>query len=443
MRITFIRPGLTGAKMADALEPIVFALLANLTPPDVEMTLYDDRIEAIPSEEPTDLVALSVETFTARRAYAIAARYRERDIPVVMGGFHPTLCPEEALRHTDSIVIGEAENVWAQVVQDAQDGRLQPRYQAEPPADPLHITFDRRIFQGKRYPPIRLVQWGRGCGHECDFCAIQLFYQRRTTQRPVADVVAEIERSRAKYALFVDDNLLAHPTGLRDLAEALIPLKFTWAAQISLNVARDPQLLRLLARSGCCAVLIGFESLHPDNLRQMHKSWNRSFQEYDAAIKAFYDHGIMICGTFVFGYDHDTPDSFKYCLEFTLRHKLCLAHFNPLIPYPGTALYDRLHQEGRLINNPWWLSPDFRYGQAMFHPRGMTADELTEGCFGARKDFNSINAILRRAFHFNANCKNWKHAWLYALANWISRTEIYHKQGALLGHETDLDQESL
>ncbi len=439
MKITFIRPGLTGAKMADALEPIVFALLAGLTPPGIDVALYDDRVESIPFEEATDLVALSVETFTARRAYAIAARYRERGVPVVMGGFHPTLCPNEVAQYAASIVIGEAENVWPQVVLDAQHGRLRPRYQGTPPENPLRISFDRRIFQGKRYPPIRLVQWGRGCAHECDFCAIQTFYQRRTSRRPIADVIAELIESRARYVLFVDDNLFAHPAELRELAEAMTSLKITWATQISLNVARDPHLLHALSRSGCCAALIGFESLDPENLRQMRKSWNRSFQEYEDAIRAFYDHGIMVCGTFVFGYDYDTPDSFKYCLEFTLRHKLCLAHFNPLIPYPGTALYARLRKEARLIHDPWWLAPDFRYGQAMFHPRGMTADQLTDGCFHARTDFNAMHSILRRAIPPTANLKNWKHAWLYALTNWMTRTEIYHKQGATLGYEIDID----
>lgn len=439
MKITFIRPGLTGAKMADALEPLVFALLTALTPPDVEVVFYDDRIERIPFDEPTDLAALSVETFTARRAYAMAARYRARGVPVVLGGFHPTLCPDEAGRHATAIVIGEAEHVWPQVVQDARTGKLRPRYQGAPLENPSRISFDRRIFRDNRYPPIRLVEWGRGCAHECDFCAIQTFYQRRTSRRPIADVIAELIACHARYVLFVDDNLFAHPVELRALLEALIPLKLTWAAQISLNVARDPDLVRLLARSGCCAVLIGFESLNADNLRQMRKGWNRTFQEYDVAIQAFYAHGIMVCGTFVFGYDYDTPEAFRQCLEFVLQHKFCLAHFNPLIPYPGTALYVRLRQEGRLINDPWWLTPDFRYGQAMFQPLGMTAQELTAGCFWARTQFNALSAIVKRAMPPSANLKNWRQAYLYALANWMTRTEIHRKQGAALGDEVNLD----
>ena len=133
------------------------------------------------------------------------------------------------------------------------------------------------------------------------------------------------------------------------------------------------------------------------------KSWNRFVQTYETAIKTFYDHGIMICGTFVFGYDHDTPESFERCVEFTLRWKLFLAHFNLLIPYPGTTLYARLQREGRLINDPWWLNPQFQYGQATFHPRGMTAEELTYGCFWARKQVNSLSSIVQRAIHPQAN----------------------------------------
>jgi radical SAM superfamily enzyme YgiQ (UPF0313 family) len=253
------------------------------------------------------------------------------------------------------------------------------------------------------------------------------------------DVVQEVERLQTKYILFVDDNLFLSPSALKVLATALIPLHIAWGGQISVDAARDPELIRSLSQSGCVAVLIGFESLHAGNLAQMHKSWNRSIQAYETAIKTLYDHGIMICGTFVFGYDHDTPDSFKRCVEFTLRWKLFLAHFNLLIPYPGTTLYARLQQEGRLINDPWWLNPNFQYGQAAFHPRGMTAEELTRGCFWARKQFNSLFSIAQRAIHPQANIRNWTQARLYVLANLITRTEIYRKQGAVLGHETDTD----
>lgn len=433
MKITFIRPHLSAQKAADALEPIVFAALQGCTPPDIETVLYDERIEPVPLEEPTDLVALTVETYTARRAYAIAAHYRQRGIPVVMGGFHPTLAPDEVAQHADVVAIGDAETIWPQIVADAQRRTLQHRYQANSGSSFLNVTFDRRILRGKAYPPLHLVQWGRGCFHDCDFCAIHAFYQGCRAQRPVADVIAEIQGLKGKYVLFVDDNLFVRHPSFEELLEALIPLRLHWACQISLDVAHNERWLQLLARSGCAAVLIGFESLSQSNLHQMCKDWNHAQHDYEAAIQRFYAHGIMVFGTFVFGYDDDTPAAFARCLDFTLRQKLLMAHFNPLTPMPGTPLYQRLQHEGRLLYDPWWLAPDYRYGQATFLPNQMTPDQLEEGCFRIRRAFNSYASILRRILHPPANLRTAHNLFLYLATNVINRREIYNKQGVQLG----------
>ena len=433
MKITFIRPNMQKQKAADALQPLTFAVLAGLTPPDIETVLYDDRIEDIPFDYPSDLVAMSVETFAARRAYDIAAQYRERGVPVIMGGFHPTFMPEEALQHADSIVIGDAEQVWRQVIVDAERGQLQRRYQARPLSSPLNTIFDRRIFKGKSYPQLDLVQWGRGCVHHCDFCAIHAFYGRQCCRRSVSDVISEIERLNSKLLFFVDDNLFRHAKELQELLEALKPLNVRWSCQISLEVARNKSLIKLMKQSGCQAVLIGFESLNPGNLRQMNKSWNQAGEEYASAIRTFYDHGIMIYGCFVFGYDDDTPDAFDRSLEFALQHKLFVANFNPLTPFPGTALYQRLRQEKRLIHNFWWLDDSYQYGHAAFHPRKMSAEELTQRCFEARKRFNSYRSICQRALNVRVNLRSYWHTVLYVAANYINRKAIYAKQGAHLG----------
>jgi radical SAM superfamily enzyme YgiQ (UPF0313 family) len=165
------------------MEPLVFAILKGLTPPEIECRFYDERIKAIPFNEETDLVAITVETFTARRSYEIAHRYRNQGVPVVIGGYHPTLCPEEAASHADSIVLGDAEAVWPQILADARDGCLKPRYQGA--ATPVErVPFDRSIYAGIKYAPIRLVQVGRGCRFACDFCSIHAFYKRNMWQRP-------------------------------------------------------------------------------------------------------------------------------------------------------------------------------------------------------------------------------------------------------------------
>ena len=433
MRITFIRPNMNSRKASDALQPLVFALLAGLTPPDLETVLYDDRIEAIPFDESTDLVALTVETFSARRAYEIAARYRERNVPVVMGGFHPTLVPQEASQHATSIVVGDAETIWPQLIADFQQRRLQPVYRAAALSSPLNIFFDRRIFEGKPYPPLSLIQWGRGCSHQCDFCSIHAMYGTHQCQRPVDDVIAEIEALNSQWLFFVDDNLLANRKQFSTLLEALKPLHIRWSCQISLDVSHDKKLMTLLEQSGCQAVLIGFESLTPGNLRQMNKQWNLAGLDYAAVIKQFYDRGIMVCGTFVLGYDGDTPDSFEQYLDFALAHKLFLANFNILVPFPGTPLYRRLQEKGRLIRETWWLDDTYQYGQAVFHPKQMTADELTQGGFDVRRRFNTRTSILRRAFHHKANMRSWRNVMFHLAVNAINRREILGKQGGFLG----------
>jgi radical SAM superfamily enzyme YgiQ (UPF0313 family) len=231
----------------------------------------------------------------------------------------------------------------------------------------------------------------------------------------------------------VDDNIFINPSKTEALFRALIPLNIRWTCQVSIDVANQTQLLALMARSGCIAAVIGFESLNADNLKQMKKKWNRQHSDYTTAIQKFQDNGIMVFGTFVFGYDQDTVDSFDITVDFALRSKFCLANFNPLTPTPGAKLLETLRNENRLIYDRWWLDPDYRYGTATFHPRGMTADELTEGCFRARQRFHRYSSILTRAIDFRTNCHSPFHLGAYLVSNLISRREIYRKQGFLLG----------
>jgi len=438
MKITFVRPNVMYGIRGDALEPLVFAILASLSPPDVEHILYDDRIEVIPFDEPTDLVALTVETFAAKRAYQIASQYHNRGIPVVMGGNHPTLNPNEALAFATSIVIGDAEGVWKELVNDARRGTLKRIYKNRYP--PLNgLRPDREVFKGKRYNNIALAQFGRGCRFNCDFCSIHAFYGKNTRQRPIQELVSEIEQAGRKYVFFTDDNLFIDLTTTKELLAALKSLGVRWVCQVSLDTAANKELVHLMAQSGCIIAAIGFESLNEENLQQMRKSWNLAHGNYEELIRVFYDNGIMIYAGFLFGYDGDTTESFKITLDFALRSKFFTANFNPLAPIPGTALYKRLHQEGRLINDPWWLHSDFRWGQCMFHPRGMTAQQLTDGCYNNRSQFHRYNNILRRALNLRVNCRNIEHFGLYLALNWISRREIHYKQGKPLGEGDELE----
>ena len=443
MKITFIRPNLSDTRSPGAWKPLVFAILAGLTLPDVELDFFDERLEPIPDDHDTDLVALTVETCTARRAYQIAAHFRQRGIPVVTGGHHPSFLPEEALVYADAVVIGDAEGIWGQLVRDAQQGKLQQVYRDSKQPSLENLKFDRSIFKDKRYNPTPLlqfapIQFGRGCQYACDFCSIHAFYGSQTRQRPVAKVVAEIEALDRRYIVFIDDNLFANVPKAEELFRALIPLNIRWAGQISIDVAKNSQLMDLMAKSGCSAVVIGFESLGEDNLRQMKKGWSQA-SDYDIAIRKFHDHGIMIYGTFVFGYDHDTVDTFDVTVEFAIRSKLALANFLALTPTPGSGLYSRLKNESRLICERWWLDSNCRVGDATFHPLRMTTDELPEGCRRARKMFYRYGSIFKRAFDPAANSRNLYHLGFSWVVNLIVKHDLFSNVGRRLGADIPLE----
>ncbi len=433
MKVTFIRPHITTRRAADALEPLVFGVLAKLTPPDVEFALYDDRIESIPYDEPTDLVAMTVETFTAKRAYQIAAQYRKRGVPVVMGGYHPTLLPDEASLYADAIAIGDAETIWPKMVEDARAGKLQRVYQSAPDLEVEGVSPKRSIFNGKRYGVLRIVQFGRGCRFACDFCSIHAFYGRSMPRRCMEDVLAEMEELRGQYIFFADDNLFTDKEQAEALFKALKPFNIHWACQISLDIVQNPHLLDLMEESGCVGAVIGFESLNESNLIQMKKKWNTKQGDYADALAQIYQRGIMVFGSFVFGYDHDTTDAFDRTLEFAMKSRLALAQFNSLYPMPGTPLYARLEKENRLLFERWWLDDDYRYGETIFKPKNMSPDQLRDGIIRLRREFNTYGAIARRMFEPRSNARSLYHLFAYLAINLVTKKEIRNKQGEALG----------
>jgi radical SAM superfamily enzyme YgiQ (UPF0313 family) len=438
MKITFIRPSLvpTG-KPGDSIEPLVFAILAGLTPPDVERVLYDQRTETIPYDEQTDLVVLTVDTFTAKSAYQIAARYHQHGVPVIAGGIHPTLCPQEALRFVDAVVMGDAEDIWPEVVLDARRKNLKRVYKGGYPSlDRLHL--DRSIFKGKHYLPVELAQFSRGCRFACEYCSVHSLYGNNIRRRPAHQVAEEIRRAGKKLVIFTDDNLFVDSAATRELLNALKPLGIKWGCQASRDIVANRQLVNSMAQSGCIAVTIGFESLIADNLKQMGKSFNLKNGSYLEAVRVLRDHGIMVCGAFIFGYDHDTPETFKISLDFAIEAKLYTANLNTLVPFPATPLYERLKREGRLVHDSWWLHPDFRFGQAPFVPAKMTAAQLEEGCYWVRSEFNRFSSIARRALDFQANLGSPTRAGVFFVFNLLTRKEIQRKRFQPLGDGSEL-----
>ncbi len=437
MKITLIQPamGRESDQYVESwkMEPLSMTALAGLTAPEHEVAFYDDRVELIPYDDPTDLVAISTETYTARRSYQIAAEYRRRGVRVLIGGYHATLVPDETAQFCDSILMGEAEAVWGDVVADAARGDLKPRYQATGRPNLDGLTPDRSILEGKKYMPLGLVESGRGCKFGCDFCSISAFYERSYVYRPPADVAAEIAATGRKLIFLVDDNVVADFDRAKALCRELAPLNIYWISQGTLNVARDPELLRELQRSGCIGLLIGFESLDPENLKAMNKSFNQFEGGFGGALEKIRDHGIKVYATFVFGYDHDTPQLFEDTLEFAMEQKFFVAAFNHLQPFPGTPLYARMEQEGRLLYDRWWLEPGVRFGNVIFRPKNMEPDELFERLMDLRRRFYSYPSILKRAVEFSANVANPASGAFYFMVNGILRKEIDEKWGLPLG----------
>lgn len=438
VKITFIMPSVGRKEKGKyvkswTMEPLAIAVLSGLTAPGIEKVFYDDRIEPIPCHEPTDLVAINVETYTARRAYQIASMYRSKGIPVVMGGFHATLMPEEVAGHADAVVIGEAEDLWGEVVRDAQAGRLRSFYKAESRPSLKNISPDRSIYRGKEYTKLTLIETGRGCRFGCNFCSVSSFFHRSYRARPVENIVREIKMLKATSLFFVDDNIVADRKQAIDLFEALIPLKIRWISQVSINIYQDEELMKIMKKSGCLGVLVGFESVEPENLKDMEKKVNMMSECYEAAIKQFRKHKICIYGTFLFGYDHDTEKSIEKAYQFALRHKLFYAAFNHLMPFPGTPLYERLRSEKRLIYEKWWLEENYKFGDIVFHPKLMTAEELSELCYKYRYKFCHLFSIFRRGLNITVHFQNIQAMAAYFYINLTARRETDSRRGLPMG----------
>jgi radical SAM superfamily enzyme YgiQ (UPF0313 family) len=442
MKLTIIHPCIgrkPGQKYIRTwqMESLPAATLAGLTPKDVEVRFYDDRMETIPFDENADLVAISVETYTAKRAYQIASEYRKRGVRVVMGGFHATLCPDEVAGYAEGVVCGEAEQLWPQVIDDARHGQLKKFYRQAGRPTLSGLKPDRSIFRGKRYLPIGLVEAGRGCHFKCDFCAIQTVFNSTQTRRPVDEIIEEIKplRRERKLFFFVDDNITSNLAQAKEFFSALIPLKIRWVSQSSINAAHDEEFLDLLVRSGCQGVLIGFESLNPANLKDMNKAFNMMRGGFENALGNLRKHRVRVYGTFIFGYDGDTPESFAETVAFAREHSLYIAAFNHLTPFPGTPLYKRLQDEGRLLYERWWLDDRYSYNRIPFQPRGMTPEFLQRNCVTARREFYSWPSIAQRGFA-DVNRSNWFMWRNFYLINALHRNDVSLRDHYPLGDET-------
>ena len=377
--------------------PITTTTLAALTAdqPEVEYRLVDESVDVVPLDYPADLVGISVLTGTARRAYALADHFRGRGIPVVLGGIHVTLRPGEAAQFADSIVVGMAERTWPRVVRDFRAGRLQSRYEDDvaPGRYCEGVPTPRWDLQRKSgYMVPHTVQLSRGCYHGCDFCTVPAVW-KRFQRRPISDVVRDIKRVPGRRFAVSDVSPFDDVEYAKELLKAIIPLKKKWGGLATTRITKDPELFDLLVKSGCNFLLIGFESVAQEALTCIYKAFNRSDQ-YDELVRRLHKAHISVQGCFVFGFDHDTTDVFRATVERVNELKIDIPRYSLYTPYPGTRLFERLEQEGRLLSRDW---ADYDTMHVVFRPKQMSPVELYEGFRWAYRETFRYRSILRRS----------------------------------------------
>ena len=401
MKLLLVSPGWPRGRLWGELgfkfPSLSLAAIAAVTLPHWEVALCDENLEGIDFAVQADLVAITAMTPQAPRAYEIAALFKARGAKVVMGGFHASNLPDEALQYVDAVVVGEGETVWPRLLADFERQNLQRHYRPAGLIDMGTIPMARRdIFTSKKYLLTNTLQTTRGCPFDCEFCSVTAFYGRKYRERPVDDVLVELEvlRKNNAFAFFVDDNLVADRSYAHSLFNGMKGMGFKWLSHAPIDFARDPELMRAAGEAGCIGMFVGFESLSEEALKAIGKVTNKVPSYLDDA-RAFRDNGIGILGSFVLGLDGDTPAVFEPILRFCEEARLEAAIFPILTPYPGTAVRARLLAQGRITSNDW---RDYDMGHVTFIPSGMTAAELKAGHDWLNSSFYSFPSMYRRIF---------------------------------------------
>lgn len=402
MKIAFIIPRWPKNSFWDVLAfkfPLLStSLLAGLTPSCHQIRIIDESLTEIDFDQEVDLVAITAITPLAQRGYEIADEFRRRGKRVIIGGIHASWLPEEAKAHSDSVVIGEADEIWVEILNDFEKGTVKPFYRQEQRTDLNRLPIPRRdLFPSKGYLFHNLIQTTRGCPYDCEFCSVTALYGKSYRMRPVSEVEREIEsleRSKA-YIFFVDDNLVGNPSHAKKLLNMLSHHRLRWVSQGPISIAEDEEMVNLMARAGCHGLFIGFESLREENLHLMDKRMNR-IEDYERGIQKLHDAGIGVYASFVFGYDYDDSSVFDEFLEFAERNRLDGAFLPILTPFPGTRTYQRLKQEERILTEDW---SKYDMATVVFRPKRMTIDELQEGFWKVNRSFYSIPSIIKRIFN--------------------------------------------
>lgn len=368
-------------------------LLAGLTPPDIDVDIVYDYIEPVDPDTPCDLVALSGLICTTPRAYELADAFRTRGRKVVMGGFHISAMPEEALGHCDAVVVGEAEGVWAELIDDFRHNTLKPIYKSEGHArlegdrPPRYDLTKRHLYQVEVFP----VESSRGCPFNCEYCAVTKFHGGKYRHRPIGEVVRNIQATGSRFIAFVDDNIIGDKAYSMELFKALIPLNIRFMAQTTMMMADDEELVDTAVEAGLRFAWTGVESLSADNLQEVRRRINQ-VEQFEKRLNEFNQRGVLVGANVMVGFDHDTPELYEETYRFLTRNKL-FPFMYILTPIPGTELWERMNAEGRILHRNWTQYTGYR---TVFQPKNGTAKEQDDRYFQlVERLFDLRNNVLR------------------------------------------------
>ncbi|MBT3185871.1 MAG: B12-binding domain-containing radical SAM protein [Nitrospina sp.] len=382
---------------------VTLTTLAALNLDENEVHIHDARLREPDYNEDWDLVGFTGMTCEIPHVYRMADSFRKKGKTVVIGGYHASALPEEALQHADFVVVGEAEGLWSQILKEVDNGGPKQKiYKNSKPVKMCNMAIPRRdLLDLEMYSVPSTIQATRGCPFNCEFCTVTKFFGRSYRTRPVDEVIDEIKSRPDKLWMFLDDNLVGDPAYAKSLLKALIPLNLTWGAQTSFTITTDPELMDLYQAAGGRYAFIGFESITADTLNSIRKRFNKP-DKYAEGVKELHRRGITIMGSFIFGLDGDDMNVFKRTVDFVNAAKIDIPLYNILTPFPGTQLYQRMEDEGRIIDRDW---ANYDVCHAVIQPKNMTPEELLNGYFWAVRETYRLPNILHRIVRFQ---KGWK-----------------------------------
>ncbi len=391
-------------------------LIASLFPKNYEVKIVNEVIEEIDFNADVDLVGITGLTCVIKRAYAVADRFRERGVKVILGGVHPSLLPDEAKEHADAVFIGEAEGMLRKLLDDFEAGNLKPFYENRDWSDLKEMPLPRRDLLGKGYRSFfKTIETTRGCPNRCEFCSVPTINGKRYRIRPLGEVDQELSaiiKKKGEYLFLADDNVTAREDYALGLFEIFKRHGVKWMGFTTIQIAENEELLKKAQESGCVSLFIGFESLLQENLDGVSKRFVPA-KELSNLVKTIQGHQIGIHGAFIFGFDGDDSTVFRRTVEFVQRNNIEIPTFSILTPFPGTPLHKRLKEKCRVFDKDW---SHYDMSHTVFIPKRMTVRELQEGYLWAQKYICAPRSILKRLLWGPRN-----HFFYFLMSNFILR----------------------